>query len=141
MYKIVKNPITWIVGLLIPVAFGASLALNPALVGQPVQAQNRLVSKTSPEQESLFAQIDEDGNVLRTIVITQELIDTGKWGDPDTWVAARQRGRKEYASQGDKIDLQRGFIIKPKPAENSVFNEENGRWVTPVNQVTASSTR
>ena len=36
--------------------------------------------------ENVFAEIDDNGKEIRRIVITKELIDTGRWGDPSTWV-------------------------------------------------------
>jgi hypothetical protein len=35
---------------------------------------------------SHFAQIDDNNIVIRTLVITQEEVDTGIWGDPTKWI-------------------------------------------------------
>ena len=33
-----------------------------------------------------FAQIDENNIVIRILVIEQEEINTGNWGNPNTWI-------------------------------------------------------
>ncbi len=36
--------------------------------------------------ESIFVELDEDQNLVRSIVVTQEILDSGLWGDTDKWV-------------------------------------------------------
>lgn len=36
--------------------------------------------------ESIFVEIDADQNYVRAIVVTQDILDTGLWGDTDKWV-------------------------------------------------------
>ena len=33
-----------------------------------------------------YAELDKDGNVLRVIVITPEMLAKGHWGNPTNWV-------------------------------------------------------
>lgn len=40
--------------------------------------------------ESIFVELDEDQNYIRAIVVTQDVLDTGLWGDPSNWVTLEQ---------------------------------------------------
>lgn len=44
--------------------------------------------------ENIFAEI-KDGKEIRRIVITQEMIDTGLWGDPTNWVQIQEETEEE----------------------------------------------
>lgn len=59
-----------------------------------------------PVEESLFAEIDKDGNVLRVIVVSEEVINSGLFGDPANWVRtyADGRHRGKYTGKGDVYD-------------------------------------
>lgn len=80
-----------------------------------------------------FAEIDNDGVVLRVIVISQENIDTGRWGDPDSWVQTSKDGniRKNYAGKGHIYDKQRDAFIAPEPPDATGFDEVKARWIVP----------
>ena len=51
---------------------------------------------------SHFAEIDSDNIVQRVIVISQENIDTGNWGNPSNWIQTsyNTRGGKHYDQDG-----------------------------------------
>lgn len=55
-----------------------------------------------------FAELDENGVVLRVIVVEQEVIDTGQFGDPANWVATyKYFSDRQYAGVGmvyDRMD-------------------------------------
>ena len=50
---------------------------------------------------SHFAEIDSDNIVQRVIVISQENIDTGNWGNPSSWIQTsyNTHGGKHYDQQ------------------------------------------
>ena len=105
-----------------------------------------------------FAQIDENNIVTQVIVIAQEKIDTGHWGDPDNWIqtsyntregvhyAPSSAGvpagiadggiplRKNYAGIGYTYDKDRDAFIPPKPYDSWVINEDKCIWEAPVNR-------
>lgn len=106
-----------------------------------------------------FAQINENNIVLQVIVVEQDVIDTGLFGDPATWIQTSyntcagihiQGGtpvRKNYAGIGYTYDEQRDAFIPPKPyreievSENFVrvehyeswqLDEDTCQWVPPI---------
>ena len=86
------------------------------------------------QEESLFAEIDKDGTVLRVIVIDQATLNTGKWGDPKNWVQTSAKGtvRKNYAGIGYTYDKTRDAFIPPKPEGAMVFDEAKAWWISPI---------
>jgi hypothetical protein len=93
-----------------------------------------------------FAEIDDNNIVIRVIVVEQDVIDSGLFGDPSKWIQTsyNTRGgihelggtplRKNFAAIGYTYDAQRDAFIAPKPANfNSwVFNETTCLWEAPV---------
>lgn len=76
---------------------------------------------------SHFAEVDENGIVLRVIVAEQDFIDTGHVGDPKRWIQTSYNTRegvhdsggvplrKNYAGRGYTYDQTRDAFIPPKP--------------------------
>lgn len=99
---------------------------------------------------SHFAIIDENNIVTQVLVIEQEVIDTGHFGDPKTFVQTsyNTRGgvhygsdgqpdggvalRKNYAGIGYSYDKERDAFIPPKPFASWVLDEETCYWQAPV---------
>lgn len=91
-----------------------------------------------------FAQIDENNIVTRVIVIDQETINTGAFGDPATWIQTsyNTRGgvhilggtplRKNYAGVGYIYDLTRDAFMTPKPFDSWVLDEDTCIWQAPI---------
>lgn len=91
-----------------------------------------------------FAQIDENNIVTRVLVIEQDVIDTGLFGEPNTWVQTsyntsggihRLGGtplRKNYAGIGYNYDSERDAFIPPKPYASWTLVEETCQWQAPV---------
>ena len=96
---------------------------------------------------SHFAKIDKDGIVQRVIVIEQDVLDSGNWGDPSNWVQTsyNTRGgvhyapnshepdggvalRKNYAGKGYTYDQTRDAFIPPKPFPSWILNEDTCNW-------------
>lgn len=89
-----------------------------------------------------FAKV-ENGVVTQVIVIDQETLNTGLWGDPASWVQTSYNTyggqhpegrplRKNYAGIGYTYDAQRDAFIPPKPFNSWVLNEETCLWNAPV---------
>jgi len=91
-----------------------------------------------------FAQIDENNIVTRVLVIDQETINTGAFGDPATWIQTsyNTRGgvhilggtplRKNYAGVGYIYDLTRDAFMTPKPFDSWVLDEDTCIWQAPI---------
>ena len=99
-----------------------------------------------------FAQIDENNIVIRILVIEQEEINTGNWGNPNTWIQTSYNTRagvhytpnsagvpdsgtplrKNYAGIGYTYDKIRDAFIPPKPYSSWVLNEDKCIWEAPV---------
>jgi hypothetical protein len=97
-----------------------------------------------------FAQVDENNIVLTVIAITQENIDTGKWGSPDSWIQTsyNTRGGKHYdqdgvedsgialrynyAGAGDTYDADKDAFIAPKPYPSWELGANTCQWKAPV---------
>ena len=90
-----------------------------------------------------FAKV-ENGVVTQVIVIDQETLNTGHWGDPSLWVQTSyntQAGvhtqggtplRKNYAGLGYTYDSVRDAFIPPKPYASWVLNETTCQWGAPT---------
>lgn len=93
---------------------------------------------------SHFAQLDENNIVTRVLVIEQDVIDTGAFGDPASFVQTSyntQGGvhllggtplRKNYAGVGYTYDSQRDAFIPPKPFPSWILNEDTCLWNAPI---------
>lgn len=90
---------------------------------------------------SHFAKV-ENGIVREVLVISQDVIDTGAFGDPSLWVQTSyntQGGqhpegrplRKNFAGVGYTYDAERDAFIPPKPFASWVLNEETCLWDAP----------
>lgn len=92
---------------------------------------------------SHFAKV-EDNIVTQVIVVEQDVIDTGLFGDPSSWVQTSYNThggvhanggtplRKNYAGIGYTYDPTRDAFIPPKPYVSWVLNEETCLWDAPV---------
>lgn len=92
---------------------------------------------------SHFAKV-ENGVVTQVIVIEQDVLNTGHWGDPASWIQTSyntQGGvhllggtplRKNYAGVGFTYDAERDAFIPPKPYASWVLNEDTCLWDAPT---------
>ena len=92
---------------------------------------------------SHFAKV-ENGTVTEVIVIEQDVLDTGLWGDPASWVQTSYNTfggqhkfggtplRKNYAGIGYSYDSERDAFIPPKPYASWTLNEDTCLWESPV---------
>jgi hypothetical protein len=92
---------------------------------------------------SHFAKV-ENGVVTQVIVIEQDVLNLGHWGDPSLWVQTSyntQGGvhikggtplRKNYAGIGYTYDSGRDAFIPPKPYASWLLNENTCQWDAPT---------
>lgn len=93
---------------------------------------------------SHFAQLDENGVVMQVIRITQDVIDTGAFGEPLSFVQTSYNTnggihseggtplRKNFASVGYTYDSVRDAFIPPKPYPSWTLNEQTCLWDAPT---------
>ena len=99
-----------------------------------------------------FAQIDDNNIVTQVIVVEQDVINTGLFGDPARWIQTsyNTRGgvhydqdgnpdggvalRKNYAGIGYTYDAGRDAFVPPKPFPSWVLDEDTCWWKAPVEQ-------
>jgi hypothetical protein len=101
---------------------------------------------------SHFAQIDENNIVTRVLVIEQDVVDTGLFGEPSSFVQTSYNThggvhtlggtplRKNYAGIGYTYDRVRDAFIPPKPFNSWVLNETTCQWDCPVPMPTDDKT-
>ena len=92
---------------------------------------------------SHFAKV-ENGIVTQVIVIEQDVVDTGHWGNPALWIQTsyNTRGgqhilggtplRKNYAGAGYTYDSERDAFIPPQPYASWVLDETTCQWQAPT---------
>jgi len=92
---------------------------------------------------SHFAKV-ENGIVTQVIVIEQDVVDTGLFGDPASWIqtsyntsgGAHATGgtplRKNYAGIGYTYDRTRDAFIPPQPFSSWTLDENTCLWQAPV---------
>lgn len=93
---------------------------------------------------SHFAQIDENNIVTRVLVIEQDVIDTGLFGQPSSFIQTSYNTsggqhalggtplRKNYAGVGYTYDSGRDAFIPPKPYNSWTLNEDTCLWEAPT---------
>lgn len=83
--------------------------------------------------ESLFAEVGDDGVVVRVLVIEQKEVDSGKWGSPGRWVRTTVDGSigKNYSGTGYSYDKASGAFIPPKPDKDAILDTKTYQWVVP----------
>ena len=96
---------------------------------------------------SHFAKV-ENGTVTQVIVVEQEVLDTGLFGDPSLWVQTSYNTlgglhtlggtplRKNYAGVGYTYDSERDAFIPPKIYNSWELNEETCLWEAPTTMPT-----
>ena len=93
---------------------------------------------------SHFAQIDGNNIVTQVLVIEQDVVDTGLFGEPSSFIQTSyntqggvhtQGGtplRKNYAGIGYTYDSGRDAFIPPKPYNSWVLNENTCLYEAPT---------
>ena len=89
-----------------------------------------------------FAKV-ENNIVTQVLVVEQDVIDSGLFGDPKVWVQTSYNThgnqhpegrplRGNYASIGYTYDKDRDAFIAPKPFNSWVLDETTCQWKAPV---------
>ena len=93
---------------------------------------------------SHFAQLDENDMVTQVLVIEQDVIDTGAFGDPTRFVKTSYNTyggvhflggtplRKNFAGVGYKYDTELDAFIPPQAFPSWVLDKETCLWDAPV---------
>lgn len=93
---------------------------------------------------SHFAKLDRNNTVIQVLVIDQESINTGLFGDPSSFVQTSYNTyggvhtlggtpfRKNFAGIGYTYDPVRDAFIPPKPFNSWVLNENTCQYESPV---------
>jgi hypothetical protein len=93
---------------------------------------------------SHFAQLDSNNTVISVLVIEQDVIDTGLFGEPTSFVQTSYNTyggvhqlngtplRKNYAGIGFTYDSTRDAFIPPKPYISWTLNEDTCLWESPT---------
>jgi hypothetical protein len=95
-----------------------------------------------------FAQLDENKIVTKVLVIEQDVIDTGLFGEPSSFIQTSYNThggvhtlggtplRKNYAGTGYTYDSVRDAFIPPKPYNSWTLVEDTCLWTAPVDMPT-----
>lgn len=91
-----------------------------------------------------FAQIDENNIVTQVLVIEQDVINTGLFGEPSSFIQTSYNThggvhalggtplRMNYAGTGYTYDSVRDAFIPPKPYDSWGLNEDTCLWDAPT---------
>lgn len=91
---------------------------------------------------SHFAKV-ENGIVTEVLVVEQDVINTGLFGDPSIWIQTSYNTvggqhpegrplRKNYAGIGYTYDEVRDAFIPPKPFDSWLLDEDTCLWEAPI---------
>jgi hypothetical protein len=92
---------------------------------------------------SHFARV-ENGIVTDVIVVEQNVLNIGLWGNPADWIQTSYNThggvhllggtplRKNYAGIGYTYDRERDAFYAPKPYSSWLLNEDTCIWEAPV---------
>lgn len=100
-----------------------------------------------------FAELDENNNVLRVIVVANENVTDlegneneqmgidfckGLFGETTIWkqTSYNENFRKNYAGDGYRYDESLDAFVGPKPSESWSLNTETARWESPLEEPT-----
>ena len=100
---------------------------------------------------SHFAEINSDNIVQRVLVIDQETVNTGAWGNPSNWIQTSYNTiggvhyapnshtpdggvalRKNYAGVGYTYDATRDAFIPPQPFASWTLDDDTCQWNPPT---------
>lgn len=137
MLQKIKQQLKRFWGWIIAIVVGGVAIANMAGIPPEQPVDNRAKGSdevVSQGEESLFAEIDSNGNVVRVIVADKDFVNSGAVGEPKNWVRVYYNGgkRKNYPGNGYVYDKDKDLFIPPKPRFDAILNDETGKWNTPT---------
>lgn len=112
-----------------PTLIASGLLLGSVVVGAPFLGEKQSPPTAKPVGETYFAEVAEDGTVLRVIVADQAFIDSGAVGDPKKWVQTYKDGKRaNYAGVGFTYRKHLDRFEQPDPKDGSVYEPATGRY-------------
>lgn len=112
-----------------------------ALWPEPNPIGGPIIEPIEQVAPSYFAQIDDNGTIVNVIVASQEMINTGKLGDPKYFIpTAMEDGYKLHAATIGSLYLKdEDVFLPPKPMTASATPDlVNKKWVV---ETKATSTK
>ena len=91
-----------------------------------------------------YAKIDQNNKVMKVIVIDEETVNSGDFGDPLSWIQTSYNThggqhslggtpfRKNYAGEGMIYDKTRDAFIDTQPYPSWILDEDTCQWNAPV---------
>ena len=91
-----------------------------------------------------YAKIDKNNIVIKVLVIDEETVNSGDFGDPLSWIQTSYNThggqhslggtplRKNYAGEGMTYDKTRDAFIDTQPYPSWIFDEDTCQWNVPV---------
>ena len=91
-----------------------------------------------------FAKIDKNNRVTKVLVIDEETVNSGEFGNPLSWIQTSYNThegqhslggtplRKNYAGVGYIYDKDRDAFIPPQPYPSWLLDEDTCQWDAPV---------
>lgn len=93
---------------------------------------------------SHYAKINDNNVVVEVLVIDEDQINTGRWGDPAKWIQTSYNThggvhllgdtplRKNFAGIGYTYDPVLDAFIPPQPQLGMTLNYDTGLWEIPI---------
>ena len=91
-----------------------------------------------------YAKIDKNNIVIKVLVIDEETVNSGAFGNPLSWIQTSYNThegqhslggtplRKNYAGVGYTYDKDRDAFIPPQPYPSWILDENTCQWNAPV---------
>ena len=91
-----------------------------------------------------YAKIDKNNIVIKVLVIDEETVNSGDFGDPLSWIQTSYNThggqhslggtpfRKNYAGEGMIYDKTRDAFIDTQPYPSWILDEDTCQWNAPV---------
>ena len=91
-----------------------------------------------------YAKIDKNNIVIKVLVIDEETVNSGDFGDPLSWIQTSYNThggqhslggtpfRKNYAGEGMIYDKTRDAFIETQPYPSWILDEDTCQWNAPV---------
>lgn len=122
MWKWIKTKLKWF--FIGSVAFAAGVGVVP----------DAITAIKLSQEESIYAELDANDVVVRVLVISEENLKTGKWGDPKSFVRTSNKNsiRGVYAGIGYTYNRTKDEFISPRPSDAISYDDAKKEWKRPA---------